>query len=88
MTTAPPDPGLLIAVVTGAFGLAVAFLTGVFALRSHRDTNLRDDVKGLRAEVAALRRENRLLIDYVHALRNDLDESGEDVRPWPDGLTT
>lgn len=88
MTSASPDPGLLIAVVTGAFGLAVAFLTGVFALRSHRDTNLRDDVKSLRGEVDALRRENRILTNYVHDLRTVIDESGEDVPPWPNGLTT
>jgi len=79
-----------------AIGVVVAsVLTAWLARRSHRDDSLRTDVAALRGEVAsartetaAARRENRILADYVHQLRTLLDEAGEDVPPWPEGLTT
>ncbi len=78
--------GIVIAVITGLAALSTATLTGLLALRSHRDTNLRDDMKSLRTEVGELRREVRALTDYALQLRNDVESAGADVRPWPDEL--
>ncbi|NKY08960.1 hypothetical protein [Cellulomonas hominis] len=59
--------------------IAAALIGAWFARRSHREDTVRDEVR-------ALRREVRLLSDYVHVLRNALDEAGEDVPPYPEAL--
>ncbi len=87
--------GVVTTVLTTLGVILAAALTALVARRSHRDDNLRTDVARLstdvaaaRAEAADVRRENRILADYVHQLRTLLDDAGEDVPPWPDGLTT
>lgn len=71
--------GVVTAVVTTIGVVLAAALTAVLARRSHREDSVRDEVR-------ALRREVRLLSDYVHVLRNALDEAGEDVPPYPEAL--
>lgn len=80
--------GIVTTALVVAGTILVGTLTAWLARRSHRDDNLRKDVASLRTEVAGVKRENRILADYVHQLRTLLDEAGEDVPPWPDGLTT
>jgi len=89
------DTSIIVAVVSAAALVIGTTITALVTRRSHQDTALRTDIDRLRAEVAAaraetaqVRRENRVLADYVHQLRALLDEAGEDVPPWPDGLTT
>lgn len=72
--------GVLTAIVTTVGVILAALITAWLARRSHNDDALRDEVRGLRVEV-------RLLSDYVLVLRDALDEAGEDVPPWPQGLT-
>lgn len=72
--------GVVTATITAIGVVLTAAITAVLARRSHREDNVRDEVRRLSREV-------RLLSDYVLVLRDRLDEAGEDVPPWPDALT-
>jgi hypothetical protein len=72
--------GAATALVSTIGVVLAAALTAVLARRSHREDNVRDEVRRLSREV-------RLLSDYVLVLRDRLDEAGEDVPPWPEALT-
>ncbi|MFB9956979.1 hypothetical protein [Cellulomonas denverensis] len=89
------DPSIIVAVVGAAALVIGTTITATFTRRSHRDTNLRADLSELRERLdasdrrlAASERRERIRDDYIHQLRSLLDEVGEDVPPWPEGLTT
>lgn len=89
------DPSIVVAVV-GAVALVIGTtITATFTRRSHSDNTMRADLTNLRERLdaserrlEASERRERIRDDYIHQLRTLLDEAGEDVPPWPDGLTT
>jgi len=89
------DPSIVVAVVGAAALVIGTTITATFTRRSHGDTTMRADLTNLRERLdaserrlEASERRERIRDDYIHKLRTLLDEAGEDVPPWPDGLTT
>ncbi|WP_263119288.1 hypothetical protein [Cellulomonas sp. RIT-PI-Y] len=82
------DPSIVVAAVGAAALVIGTTITALVTRRSHRDTDMRADLADLRHRLDASERRERIRDDYIHQLRTLLDEAGEDVPPWPDGLTT
>lgn len=87
---APTVPAL----ITGVLGVLAVVITSLLARRAQREMTPAQIIEALRAEVAALRTRldtaearERIRDDYILELRDALDEAGEDVPPWPNGLT-
>lgn len=87
----------MVGALPGFIAPALVYLGIITANRMQRGTqretqdvtNLRDDVKTLKAEMTQVREENRLLQDYVHSLRDHISKGQPPPPPpWPEGLHT
>lgn len=84
------------AVTAAGVSLAVAWLTYLASRRNHRgDTAQKmidqhqEDIKDMRAEMAIMRRTQRIQGDYIGKLRQHIAEGHPPPPPpWPEGLIT
>ncbi len=73
--------------VSGIVGTVVARYVRPKATPAEELQQVREDRAEDRAELTALRAEFRILLDYVHGLRDDIaNDKGPPPRPWPEGL--
>ncbi|MDF2045161.1 hypothetical protein P2P98_03225 [Microbacterium sp. Kw_RZR3] len=81
-------PTIVVALIAGIAGIAVAILNRGGARENALIDQLQEQVNSLETRLNASLRRERIRDDYIHTLRDHIDQGKKPPSPpWPDGLT-